>query len=337
MRCQHCYEWNDEGYHHDLNPSERDGDLDIAIIEKVLNATRELGSNVYLWGGEPLLYRQWSQLVDLLVEHRRWTSMCTNGLLLERRLDSLLRMSERLEIVVALDGFEAEHEALRGKHTFARTLSGLRRLVAEKRAGRFLGEITVNCVFQDAMVGRLFDFVSYLEQEGVDTVYLSYPWCISPASASKMDAYVAANFPLMTLRTGECTASWHSYTFTLSAELIDNLRADLARIDATEWSVKLRYNPELADAELEEFLAGSDQPAGGRTRCHALRSRLDVLPNGEAVSCKFFPEFSMGSLATSEVASVWHGRRFERMRETIRECGLMPVCAKCPMLYTRGG
>jgi radical SAM protein with 4Fe4S-binding SPASM domain len=336
LRCDHCYEWNEDGYHHDMDAAERNGELDIAVIAKVLEATSALASNVYLWGGEPLLYRQWDQLVDLLAAHRRWTSMCTNGLLIERRLDSLLRISEWLEIVVALDGFEAEHDALRGKGMFARTSAGLRRLVAEKRAGRFLGEITVNCVFQDAMVGRLFDFVRQLEDEGVETLYLSYPWFISPETASKMDAYVATHFPLMTLRTMPKTASWHAYTFTLSPGAIAGLRDDLARIARERWRIKLHHKPELDLTELEEFLSGTDRPAGGRTRCHALRSRLDVLPSGEAVSCKFFPEFTMGNLGRSDVASVWHGQRFEKMRSTVHTCGLMPVCSKCPMLYTRG-
>lgn len=336
LRCAHCYEWSEDGYHHDLEPAERNGELDIAIIAKVLDATRELGSNVYLWGGEPLVYRQWERLVELLREHQRWTSMCTNGVLLERRLDSLTTISERLEVVIALDGFEAEHDALRGAGMFGRTLAGLRSLVRAKRSGRYHGEITVNCVLQDAMVGRLYDFVRSMEGEGVDTVYLSYPWFISPASADKMDAYVAAHFPLKTLRAGVGSASWHAYTFALSPAVLDRLRAELARIAGETFQLKLRYNPELADAELAEFVAGSDRPAGGRTRCHALRSRLDVLPNGEAVSCKFFPEFTVGSLAESDVAAVWHGRRFEQVRATVQRCGLMPVCAKCPLLYTRG-
>ena len=336
LRCEHCYEWNEQGYHRRLEPAERDGDLDLAVVAKVLEATRELGSNVYLWGGEPLVYRHWDGLVDLLAEHRRWTSMCTNGMLVERRLDSLLRISERLEVVVALDGFEAEHEALRGGGSYGPTFRGLRRLVEEKAAGRYLGEVTVNCVFQDAMVGRLADFVRFLDDEGVDTVYLSYPWHISPGTAAAMDHFVAEHFPLLTLRTAGGRASWHSYTFTLSPDVVERLRRDLAAVDAGSWRVKVRYNPELDEDERAEFLAGSSRPAGGRTRCLSLGSRLDVLPTGEAVSCKFFPEFTVGDLRRSDVEAVWHGRAFDRVRDIVGRCGLMPVCAKCNLLYTRG-
>ena len=100
LRCTHCYQWNEVGYHHKLLPTVKGGDLPLAIIAKVLDATRALRSNVFLWGGEPLVYREWDGLVELLAEHERWTSICTNGTLVGRRLDSLLRISRHLEMSI---------------------------------------------------------------------------------------------------------------------------------------------------------------------------------------------------------------------------------------------
>lgn len=333
LRCAHCYQWSDDGYHQDLDHAACNADLDIAVVAKVLDATRELGSNVFVWGGEPLVYRQWDAFVDLLVDHRRWTSICTNGVLIERRIESLLRISDRLEMFIALDGFETEHEALRGKGSFTRAHRGLRCLVEERARGRFLGEITVNCVYQDSMVGQLFDFVVYLEEQGVDAVYLSLPWHISAETARLMDDYVATNLPEVTVRG---KGSWHSYTFTLSPGVLRDLRKELARIDAADWRIKVRYNPKVEDAELDEFVQGSHRPAGGKSRCLAVRTRMEIFPSGHAGSCHLFPEFVMGDLSRLEVAEVWHGETYERMREVVSQCGLMPVCAKCNLLYTRG-
>ena len=227
LRCDHCYQWNKKGYHHGLSG----GDLDLTVVEKVLVATRSLRSNVYLWGGEPLVYRYWDGLVDLLEREQRWTSICTNGTMLERRLDSLLRISDRLELVIAIDGLEEEHDGLRGQGTFRRMIGGLRALVSAKRAGRYRGEITVNSVFQDAMIGRLYDLICFLQDEGVDTVYCSFPWYISEETSARMDAHVAAHLPWLTLPGAGRQPSWYSYTFRLDPAWEDALRADLARID----------------------------------------------------------------------------------------------------------
>ncbi|MCU1277795.1 MAG: radical protein [bacterium] len=333
LRCAHCYQWNEEGYHHHLVRAERQGDLPLSVIAKVLTATRELRSNVFLWGGEPLVYREWDGLVELLAADERWTSICTNGTLVEQRMESLLRISGHLEMAISIDGFEAEHDALRGAGAFRRTLAGLRSLIAQRRAGAYQGEITVNCVIGDAMVSRLFEFVGFLESEGVETVYLSFPWYISDETSAMMDQSFAERFPE---RPTPQQPSWHSYKFKLDPRRLDDLRAELARIDGASWRVKLRYNPALHSSELREFILGSDKPAQNKTRCLALRTRLDVFPNGDAVSCKFFPELTVGNLLESAVAEVWHGERYDRVRETVATCGLMPVCAKCNLLYTRG-
>jgi len=51
LRCTHCYQWNEAGYHHHLPAADKHDDLDLNIIARVLKATRALRSNVYLWGG----------------------------------------------------------------------------------------------------------------------------------------------------------------------------------------------------------------------------------------------------------------------------------------------
>ena len=163
LRCHHCYQWGDDGHHHTLEAEERNRDLDIGLVAKVLDATRQRGANVFLWGGEPLFYSHWDDLVELLGEHRRWTSVCTNGVYIEKRLDSLLTISDRLEMFIAVDGFETAHDALRGALSWRRTMKGLRRLIHERQAGNYRGEVTVNCAFQESMVGKLFDFVTFIK------------------------------------------------------------------------------------------------------------------------------------------------------------------------------
>lgn len=333
LRCTHCYQWNEDGYHHQLAPAERHGDLKLSIVAKVLEATRALRSNVYLWGGEPLLYRDWDGLVDLLANDPRWTSICTNGTLIEKRLASLLKISSQLEVCVSLDGFEPEHDAVRGKGSFRKTMDGVRMLLEQKKTGAFLGQITVNCVITGHMVNRMFEFAKFLEQEGVDTLYVSFPWYLSGETSAKMDRYYAEHFAWERVAGAP---SWHSYKFRLDPGLIEAMSAELARIDAAKWQLQVRYNPRLDANDMPSFVSGSDKPAQNKTRCNSILSRMDVFPNGDVVSCKFFPEFRMGNLEHTDLAEVWDGQRFNQVRETVSKCGLMPVCAKCSLLYSRG-
>jgi radical SAM protein with 4Fe4S-binding SPASM domain len=333
LRCSHCYQWNASGYHHHLAPAERRADLDLEVVARVLDATRPVRSIVYLWGGEPLVYREWDGLIDLLASDPRWTSICTNGTLIETRLPSLLKLGRLLEVSLSLDGFASEHDAVRGTGSFARAWRGLQLLLEQRREHAFEGQLTVNFVVTEPMVARMGEFVAFLDHAGVDTVYVSFPWYLAAAAATRMDAYFAEHFDW---NLGPGMASWHSYTFRLDPTNVDLLTEQIARIDSGDWRIKIRYNPRLEGDDLRPFIMGSDKPAQRKTRCHATRTRLDVFPNGDVVSCKFFPEFRVGNLHESDFAAIWQGARFDQVRETVARCGLMPACAKCNLLYTRG-
>jgi len=333
LRCSHCYQWNADGYHHRLSATERRGDLDLALVARVLEATRPARANVYLWGGEPLIYRDWDGLVELLANDPRWTSVCTNGTLIEERLPSLLKVGRYLEMFIALDGFASAHDAVRGAGSFARTWCGVQLLLDQKRENAFKGEISVNFVITNPMVARMFEFVGFLDRAGVDTIYVSYPWYLAEDGAARMDTYFAQHFGWT---IGNNKASWHSYTFHVDPSNIELLNAQVERIDAANWRIKVRYNPRLEGADVLPFILGSDKPAQRKTRCLATRTRMEVYPNGDVISCHFFPEFRVGNLHESDVMAIWHGDRFNQVRETVSRCGLMPACAKCNLLYRRG-
>ena len=325
MRCTHCYQWGEGGYH----LQEPRGELAFEIIEQVMAATHARGSNVFLWGGEPLLYRQWDKLASLLIKHQRWVSVCTNGSLIERRLQSLLSIGNKLEISVSIDGFEAQHDALRGKGAFAKCLAGVRLL----QQHGFSGELSINTVVSAELLPQLAEFVDLVESWGIGTLYISLPWFLSKPAMQKMDAFAAQNLPWLKQLA---KPSWYSYDYSLSADSADAFKAQVAKIAKRLGALKVRYNPELPDADLQAFLDGSDKPAQGKTACGAIHARMDVFPDGSVVSCKFFPEFVMGNLSEKPLAAIWHGERFETLRKTHQSCGLMPVCAKCNLLYTRG-
>ncbi|WP_238392286.1 radical SAM protein [Paenibacillus antri] len=99
------------------------------VVQKLFAQTAETKANMFLWGGEPLVYSRWDDYVDLMVQDPRWTVLCTNGLLIEEKLNSILRISEHLAILVSVEGFEAENDAIRGKGTFRKVMKGIDRLL----------------------------------------------------------------------------------------------------------------------------------------------------------------------------------------------------------------
>ncbi|QOL15825.1 radical SAM protein [Dickeya dianthicola] len=334
LRCKHCYQWNDEGFFHEMDHQQQKTELPLNIIEKVLQATQTPDAKLFLWGGEPLMHSRFSEIVKLLQRFQRTIIMCTNGILIKKHLDDLLALGKNLNLLVSLDGQEEDHDALRGKGKFRQTIDNIQYLLRLKQEGRFLGEISLSCMVSESGVGKMYDFMSWAEQLGVNTVYFQYPWFISPEVAGNMDNYFQKHFCWMTAPAAKPT--WNSYTYQLPEQKLPLLRESLAKLASRPWQSRIRYQPQLAEDEVDDFIRGTSKPAQHRQQCLAVSNRLEVHANGDVTSCKFFSEFVIGNLHHSEVDEIWHGENFQRIRETLNETGLMPVCSKCILLYLNG-
>ncbi len=335
LRCTHCFEWNEDGYHHDMAQREARDEIPIDLFRRILDDTRGSSSKIFLWGGEPLIYSRFGEMADLIAADTRWATLCTNAVTTERRFDDILKMSANLEFLASLEGFEAENDAIRGKGTFAKVAKSIDMLLDAKRRGEYRGEVAAQITINDMMVSRLYEFIEHFERVGVDSVHLTFPWHISEQTAQEMDAYVERAFPWAMPEQAAGKPSWHSFTYRLSERSYEALRDEMARIVARTWHTRVRFKPALEDDEVLDFIRGTSRPGQRRSECLAITNRIDILPNGDVASCKFFPEFSMGNLKRETLAEVWHGERFDDVRKTLA-CGLMPACSKCVLLYLSG-
>jgi radical SAM protein with 4Fe4S-binding SPASM domain len=336
LRCTHCYQWNEQGFFRDFSAEKQRTELDIAVVEDVLRATAPRRSKLFLWGGEPLMHTRFNEVVDLLEQYPRTVNMCTNGLLFKRKLDDLLRIGENLNLLVSLDGLDDDHEALRGRGTFRKTTENIQRMLELKRDGEFDGEVSLSCMVSHVTVGKMYEFMEWAEELGVNTVYFQFPWYISPEVAEAMDALYEQSFAWLGNDTGTKRPTWHSYTYQLPPEQLPVLRESMARLASRSWRVRVRYQPQLEADEVEDFILGTSRPAQHRSKCLAVSNRLEVHADGNVSSCKFFPEFVVGNLYDSGVSELWLSESFREVRKILSAGGMMPVCSKCILLYLNG-
>src|ERR1700674_4561630 len=79
-------------------------------VEDYLRAADECGAPVVsIAGGEPLLHPQIADIARELVAQRRFVYLCTNALLMERKLDAF-EPSKYLSFSVHMDGPRGEHD-----------------------------------------------------------------------------------------------------------------------------------------------------------------------------------------------------------------------------------
>lgn len=334
LRCKHCYQWNEDGYHNFMTAEEQNEDMDIDIIKHVLNETQESKARLYLWGGEPLIHRKFGEIVGLLLEYVREVSICTNGILIDKHLDDLLKISN-VEFLIAIEGFQEDHDALRGAGTFDKTMKNIVKLVALKKKGIFKGKITIHTMINDSLVPHLYELLLYLEDLGVDMVMVCYPWYISEETSRKMDSYFQEHFNWLNELDESKKSNWHAFKYRLDKKSIPILRQQVNMINRRTWTIRLRYQPDLRETEMEDFIEGKDKIGTTCPECVGLSTRMDIGPDGGVTACKLFSEFHMGNLNDKKLLEIWNSDEYRKVRKIIN-LQPMPVCTKCNVLYLHG-
>ena len=148
-------------------------------VRECLEAVDECGAPIVsIPGGEPLLHKEIVAIVEQIVQRKKFVYLCTNAMLLEKRLDRF-RPSPYLTFSVHLDGLEEHHDrAVNQPGVFKRAVAAIR--AAKSRGFR----VNVNCTLFDQMTAgeaaAFFDFATHdLGVEGI-TVSPGYAYERAP-------------------------------------------------------------------------------------------------------------------------------------------------------------
>lgn len=132
-------------------------------VEECLEAVDECGAPVVaIPGGEPLIHSEIGEIVAGIVARRKFVSLCTNALLLEKKLH-LFEPSPYLFFSVHLDGLEEEHDKSVDRHGV------FRKAVSAIRVARDKGfQVNVNAtIFDGAEPDRVAAYLDFASELGV--------------------------------------------------------------------------------------------------------------------------------------------------------------------------
>jgi hopanoid biosynthesis associated radical SAM protein HpnH len=137
-------------------------------VEACLKAVDECGAPVVsIPGGEPLMYPEIGELVDALVERKKYVYLCTNAILLKEKLrQGLFKPSQYLSFSVHMDGLREEHdEAVCRDGVYDQAVEGIRE--ALKRGFRVTTNTTLFDGASPLRMREFFDEMMSLDVEGM--------------------------------------------------------------------------------------------------------------------------------------------------------------------------
>src|SRR5690625_30243 len=127
--------------------------------EECMEAVDECGAPmVSLAGGEPLVHKDIKRIVEGFIAKGKFVYLCTNAVLLEKKLD-LFKPSSHLTFSVHLDGMRADHhESVDREGVFDKATHAIRE--AKRRGFRVNINTTLFTTAQAEKVAEFFDFAT---------------------------------------------------------------------------------------------------------------------------------------------------------------------------------
>jgi len=168
-------------------------------LEDAVRAVDECGAPmVAIPGGEPLLYPHIKPLVEALIERKKYIYLCTNALLLEKKLrEGLFKPSKYLTFSVHMDGQEEHHDfAVCREGTYKKAYAGIK--LAVERGFRVTTNTTLFDGFDPNSVRGFFDDMMELGVEGM-MVSPGYAYPKAPDQQSFMRERAKTNEAFETL------------------------------------------------------------------------------------------------------------------------------------------
>lgn len=133
-------------------------------VKECLDAVDECGAPIVaIPGGEPLIHKEIGEIVAGIVARKKYVSLCTNALLLEKKLD-LFKPSPFLFFSVHLDGMKEHHDrAVCQDGVFERAVSAIKAAQAKGF------QVNVNAtVFDNHAAPDIARFLDYATELGVN-------------------------------------------------------------------------------------------------------------------------------------------------------------------------
>lgn len=333
LRCHTCGQWGDNGYL--LGQSMRELIRDEVPVGRYVELLQDLADKghrpgVYLWGGEPMLYRGVMTLIEAAARLGMPVSIATNGTKLAENVEALVRAPMFLA-QISIDGDSAEiHNSCRpganaSHDNYATILSALDAVRAEReRTGVKLPVLAGLCTINQRNADRLLDIYDAF-QDRLDFMIFYLAWWIDEESAARHTDDYRRRFGQEPSRHNGWVGGWRPTDYAgLSKQLDALLRRGMRASGPGVFLIPHLTGP----ADLERYYTQHDATFGF-DRCSSIYRAVEINSNGDMSPCRDYNDFVVGNIKTQTITEIWNNERYRSFRKSLKTEGLMPVCTRC--------
>jgi radical SAM protein with 4Fe4S-binding SPASM domain len=331
LRCRMCYEWGDAGSYHEKPTL---ASLEFEVIEQVLKDVLPGKPYFEFFGGEPLLYERFPDVIRLIKQGGSSLEIPTNGTLIAKYAEELVETKPD-RIWVSCDGPEEINDKQRGKGVYKRIMAGIDRLYAVREAaGSELPKIGISYTvtpFNYAYIERFF--LESLDLSKIDNIILTYQLYITEENYRKHAQILSAKFDVPAAPGAKGMVADPEEFAEMDFE---ELRRQLVSVrDACEErGIYFILYPKTIDLDnmRNYFVGDREQMIDRRSRCAFPWTYAEINARGDVTVCHTFYDLTVGNVYKEPILDIWNGARLQQVRDHLRK-ELFPICDACCRYY----
>jgi radical SAM protein with 4Fe4S-binding SPASM domain len=333
LRCHTCGQWGDRGFlrscslkelkEHEVSP------------ERYISLLRDLEAHghtpsVYLWGGEPMLYKGSVEIIEEAARLGMPPSIATNGTGLYEHAERLVQ-APMFVVQISVDGPDEETHnksrpgaspSVNNFRTINRAIDTLTQLRKEK--GQRLPLIASLTTINNVNYQRLVDIYEVF-RDRVDVCVFYLAWWIDEKSAEKHTEDFEQRFGFKPQKHYGWIGNWRPPDLQALSQQLKRLH-ELAKKFSGPAVIVM---PPLDDAgDLERYYTDHDCTFGF-DKCVSIFSAVEINSNGDMSPCRDYHDYVVGNVKQNTITEIWNSERYREFRKSLATKGLMPVCTRC--------
>lgn len=338
LRCKMCYYWGETGTYSCSRDKGRPQVLEFKIVKRLIKDLAIVNPNYSLFGGEPLLYPHFEELIDEIKKYNSFMDTPTNGTLLVENAELLVKKQFDL-VRISLDGPRDINDEQRGKGSYDKALDGINRLdeiKKKKKLKKPFIDIIYTITPNNYKVIEEF-FLQILDISKINQITIQIENYLTRSMGETYAKFLKSEFGI------ESDKYWKGM---VRSPLIFN---EIDRIDLSNQvnRVQAYYKnnnknvlllpPTFSPNNLDAYLTSNwEQMTDLYDLCYVPWVSADIVANGDVAPCHIFYDLVLGNLYDNRISEIWNGVKYQKFRALLEKNRFMSICPSCCILYLAG-
>jgi radical SAM protein with 4Fe4S-binding SPASM domain len=205
--------------------------------------------------------------------------------------------------------------------TATRGITAIQKLKKEKKSKK--PGIYVITTISKNNESTLFETVQEAEKLGVDGMTVYYSWFTNESIGQ-------VHTKIYEEKLGITPFAWKGYVRDTSNLNVEKIAEQVKKIKAQKFRTPVLFVPNLKPEEIKTYYSEPENFFGYK-KCVSPWFQLDVMPNGDTVTCRDFPDFVTGNIQESSIAEIYNNEKHRQFRRALKSCdnGVFPACSRC--------